>query len=136
MGEVSNLTMRVLNSFYFRHVSGNNSPAKELANITPVEVVGHALDVNPVSVGDVNVEVEGTCNSSSSGSESNQVLEQQTSYMRKVGNAWIRLPAPSGTGVDKVVSNAAAPEADHYQNISDSEFPDEPDIDQLFQRFV
>ena len=90
------------------------------------------VEVNPVPFGGVNVEgLEGI-----SVRESNQVLEQQTSYMRKVGNAWIRLPAPSGTGVDNVVSNAATSEADHYQNISDSEFPDEPDIDQLFQRFV
>ena len=71
-----------------------------------------------------------------SGSLNKQVLEQQHSYMRRVGNSWIRLPAP--TGVDNVVDNADVPEDIQYQNIGAEDFPDEPfeDIDDIFQRFV
>ena len=41
----------VLNSLYFRHVSVNNSPAKELADTTSFEVVGQAMEVDHVPVG-------------------------------------------------------------------------------------
>ena len=58
VGEVLNHIMMVLNSFYFRHVSGNNSPAKEVADITTFEVAGQAVEGegNHVPFGSVDVE--------------------------------------------------------------------------------
>ena len=121
--------LMTINSFNF---------SQEVSSTTPTEVTGEAVEVNhgPVSATNEVVGISAPA-APGTGKESNHVLEQQTSYMRKVGNSWIRLPAP--TGPDNVVTNAAAPEAGGaYLNLGGEEVPDEPfeDLDQLFNRFV